>query len=223
MKLYSYWRSSSAWRVRIVLNLKAIPFVYEAINIAPGASEQTSTQYAAINPLRQVPTLEWEEAGTCVRLTQSVAIVEYLNERHPDPPLLPAAPLVRARVREAVEIVNAGTQPFQNTNVLTELRRLGGDAEAQQWAARVIGDGLAALEARARLHAGRFLVGDSVTFADVFLIPQLFNARRYGVDVTGCPRLLDVEAQVQALEPFARARPEVQPDAVPPEGQKESI
>jgi maleylpyruvate isomerase len=214
MKLYSYWRSSSAWRVRIVLNLKAIPYAYEAVNIAPGVSEQSGARYAAINPLRQVPTLEWEEAGTCVRVTQSVAIVEYLDERHPDPPLLPATPLVRARVREAVEIINAGTQPFQNTNVLTELRRLGGDEQAQRWAAGVIGDGLAALEARARLHAGRFLVGDAVTLADVFLIPQLYNARRYAVDVTGFSRLLDVEAQIQALEPFARARPEVQPDAV---------
>lgn len=214
MKLYSYWRSSSAWRVRIVLNLKAVPFVYEPVNIAPGVSEQASDRYVAVNALGQVPTLEWEEAGTCVRLSQSVAIAEYLDERHPDPPLLPAAPLARARVREAVEIINAGTQPVQNIAVLTELRRLGGDAEAQRWAGSVIGAGLRALEVRAQLHAGRCLVGDAVTLADVFLIPQLYNARRYAVDVTGYPRLLDVEAEVQALEPFARARPEAQPDAV---------
>jgi maleylpyruvate isomerase len=149
-----------------------------------------------------------------VRLTQSVAIAEYIEEHVSEPPLLPKAPLVRARVREAVEIVNAGTQPLQNTGVLNEFRRLEGDGAAQRWAARVIANGLAALEARARVHAGKFLVGDTVTLADVFLVPQLYNGRRAGLDITQFPRLLDVEAQTQSLEPFLRARPEAQPDAV---------
>jgi maleylpyruvate isomerase len=216
MKLYSYWRSSCAYRVRIVLNLKGLAYQYIPVNIAPGSSEQSLESYGAINPMRQVPTLEWEEAGTIVRLTQSVAIAEYVEEHVSEPPLLPKAPLVRARVRECVEIVNSGTQPLQNTGVLNEMRRFDGDAGAQRWAARVIAHGLAALEFRARLHAGKFLVGDAVTLADVFLIPQLYNARRAAVDVTKFPRLLDVEMQAQALEAFARARPEAQPDAVIP-------
>jgi maleylpyruvate isomerase len=214
MKLYSYWRSSCAYRVRIVLNLKGLSYQYIPVNIGPAASEQGSEAYASINPMRQVPTLEWEEAGTIVRLTQSVAIAEYIEEHVSEPPLLPKAPLVRARVREVVEIVNSGTQPLQNTGVLNEMRRFEGDAGAQRWAARVIGHGLAALEIRARLHAGKFLVGDTITFADVFLIPQLYNARRASVDITKFPRLLDVEAQAMSHDAFSRARPEAQPDAV---------
>jgi maleylpyruvate isomerase len=216
MKLYSYWRSSCAYRVRMVLNLKGLSYEYLAVNIAPGKSEQASEPYGAINPMRQVPTLEWEEAGTIVRLTQSVAIAEYIEEHVSEPPLLPKAPLVRARVREAVEIVNSGTQPLQNTGVLNEMRRLEGDGGVQRWAVRVITAGLAALESRARVHAGRFLVGDSISLADVFLLPQLYNARRAGIDIMQFPRLLDVEAQALSLEPVSRARPENQPDAVIP-------
>jgi maleylpyruvate isomerase len=216
MKLYSYWRSSCAYRVRIVLNLKGLSYEYHSVNIAPGVSEQTSETYGAVNPMHQVPTLEWEEAGTIVRLTQSVAIAEYIEEHVSEPPLLPKAPLVRARVREVVEIVNSGIQPLQNTAVLNEFRRLEGDAGAQRWAAHVIATGLCALEVRAQLHAGRFLVGDMVSMADVYLIPQLYNARRAGLEITQYPRLLDVEAQAMSLEAFMRARPEAQPDAVTP-------
>lgn len=216
MKLYSYWRSSCAYRVRIVLNLKGLSYEYVPVNIAPGVSEQASDAYTAVNPLRQVPTLEWEEAGTIVRLTQTVAIAEYVEEHVSEPPLLPKAPLVRARVREAVEIVNSGTQPLQNTGVLNEMRRLDSEAGAQRWAVRVMQNGLCALETRARLHAGKFLVGDAISLADVFLIPQLYNARRVGLDIMQFPRLLDVEAQVLSLEPVTRARPENQPDAVIP-------
>jgi maleylpyruvate isomerase len=214
VKLYSYWRSSCAYRVRIVLSFKGVPFEYVAVNIAPGVSEQSADAYGAINPMRQVPTLAWSEGGTTVQLTQSVAICEYLEETHPDSPLVPSAPLARARVRECVEIVNSGTQPLQNLNVLAEIRRFDGDAGALRWSALVIAKGLTALEARARLQAGRFSVGDAPTLADAFLIPQLYNARRAGVELAAFPRLLDIEAAAFALDAFARARPEVQPDAV---------
>lgn len=214
MRLYSYWRSSCAYRVRIVLNLKGLHYEYCAVNIAPTAGEQASDAYAGINPMRQVPTLEWEEGGNPIRLTQSVAITEYLEERVAEPPLLPKAPLVRARVREAVEIVNSGVQPLQNTPVLAEFRRLEGEPGARSWATRVIMQGLHVLERRARLHGGHFSVGDSVSLADVYLVPQLYNARRFGVDLTQYPRLLDVETQTLSLEAFVRAQPELQPDAV---------
>lgn len=214
MKLYSYWRSSCAYRVRIVLQLKGLAYEYVPINIAPGVSEQSGDSYAAINPMRQVPTLEWYDGVKTVQLTQSVAICEYLDETHPDPLLLPREPLLRARVREAVEVVNSGTQPLQNLGVLAEIRRLDGDAGAQRWTAHVIAKGLGVLEARARRHGGRFSVGDAPTLADVFLIPQLYNARRAGVEIGAFPRLLELEAAAFALDAFARARPEVQPDAV---------
>jgi maleylpyruvate isomerase len=158
--------------------------------------------------MQQVPTLEWGE----IRLTQSVAIVELLEELHPDPPLLPKQPLLRARVRELVEIVNAGVQPLQNTGTLAELRRLGGDQAAQEWAVRIMTQGLTALEAHA--GSGRFLVGDAPTLADVFLVPQLYNARRFGIELAKFPRLLAAEAAACALPAFERARPEAQPDAV---------
>jgi maleylpyruvate isomerase len=211
MKLYSYWRSSSAYRVRIVLALKGVPYEYVPIDVLPAVSAQRSAAFAAINPLCQVPTLEWTQGDRTLRLTQSVAIAELLDELHPDPPLLPKQPLPRARVRELVEIVNAGVQPLQNTGTLAELRRLGGEQAAQDWAVRAISHGLSALEAHA--GTGRFLVGDAPTLADVFLVPQLYNARRFGIELT-FPRLLAVEAAACALPAFERARPEAQPDAV---------
>jgi maleylpyruvate isomerase len=214
MRLYSYWRSSCAYRVRIILGLKGLPYEYVPIDIAPAVSAQRADAYAAINPMQQVPTLEWTEGERVVRLTQSVAIAELLDERYPDPPLLPAQPLARARVRELVEVVNAGIQPLQNSGVLAELRRLEGDAAARGWAAHAMTRGLAALEAHAQHHAGRFLVGDTPTLADAFLVPQLYNARRFGVELGAYTRLLAVDAAAAALPAFERARPEAQPDAV---------
>jgi maleylpyruvate isomerase len=214
VKLYSYWRSSSAWRVRIALNAKGIAYEYVPVNIAPNVAEHSSAAFAEVNPLQQVPTLEWEEAGAMVRLTQSVAIVEYLEQSRPQPALLPTAALARARVREAVEIVNSGIQPLQNSWTLKEVRRLVDEAAATRWASAAMLPGLRALEVHAERYAGDYSIGDQLSLADVYLVPQLYNARRHGVDLSRYPRLLAVETRLNGLDAFARARPEVQPDAV---------
>lgn len=211
-KLYSYWRSSASYRVRIVLEWKSIPYEYHAVDISPDRSAQYDPAYEAINPMRQVPVLEWEEWGQRARLVQSVAICEFLEEVQPDPPLLPREALDRARVRAAVEIVNSGIQPLQNLRLLAELGRISEEAK-NEWARDAIGRGLLALEALAADHGGDFLYGDDVSLADVFLVPQLYNARRFGVDLVHFPRLLEIEHRTEELEAFRRAKPERQPDA----------
>jgi maleylpyruvate isomerase len=213
MKLYSYWRSSCAWRVRIVLNLKKLEYDYVPVNIAPGVDEQRAAQYAAINRFQQVPTLEWTEETMTRRLTQSTAIIEYLDELWPDPPLLPRELLPRARVREAVQIINSGIQPLQNTWIQQRLRELAGEAAAPAFVHDVIQRGLTVLEAHAQIHAGRYSVGDAVTLADVYLVPQLYNARRSNIDLTPYTRLVAIERELETLPEFAGARPERQPDA----------
>jgi maleylpyruvate isomerase len=213
VKLYSYWRSSSAWRVRTVLEWKRLPYEYVPVNIAPGVSEQGAEPFGAVNPLRQVPTLEWTEAASVYRISQSVAIVEYLEERYPEPSLHPVGALSRAWMREAVEIVNAGTQPLQNLATLAAVRQAGGDDAANAFGRRAVEKGLAALEARARERGARFSVGDAPTLADVYLVPQLYNARRLEVDLSPYPTLLAIEERALGLEAFARAHPERQPDA----------
>lgn len=213
MKLHSYWRSTSAWRVRIVLALKDVPYEYVAVNIAPHVSQQKTEEYAAVNPFRQVPVLEWAEGGNVVRLGQSMAIAEYLEERFPEPPLLPREALHRAYVRQAVEIINSGVQPLQNLSVLTAVRRMAGDDGASQWTKGIIADGLDALETLARARAGRFSVGDEPSLADVYLVPQLYNARRFGIDLSRYIRLMAIETRAVSLPAFVRAHPSQQPDA----------
>ena len=213
LTLYSYWRSSSAFRVRLVLHAKRLPFEYVPVNIAPDAGPDARSGYERVNPLRQVPTLTWTRDGERVVLTQSVAIAEYLEEHAPDERLLPADSLSRARVRELVEIVNSDIQPLQNASVLTRVRRAQGDAAAEAWARDAIELGLHALERHASEHAGRFAVGDAFTLADAFLVPQLYNARRYGVALTRFPTLVRIDAAVAELEAYARAHPDAQPDA----------
>jgi maleylpyruvate isomerase len=215
VKLYGYWRSSSAWRVRIALHVKGIAYESVPVNIALNVAEHTSAAFSDVNPLQQVPTLEWEEAGATLRLTQSVAIVEYLEQHKPEPALLPKAALSRARVREAVEIVNSGIQPLQNSWALKEVRRLLDEAAATRWAASAMLPGLRALDVHAERYAGRYSIGDELSLADLYLVPQLYNARRFAVDLSRFERLLAVETRLNELDAFVRARPEVQSDAVP--------
>ncbi len=213
MRLYTYWRSSSAWRVRIALALKGVAYESVPIHLLRSGGEQHGQDFLQRNPLAQVPVLELEQGGRVVELMQSVAIVEYLEESFPEPPLLPSDSWQRALVRELVEIINSGTQPLQNLRVLQRVAELGGDRQAwaREWTAR----GLSALETRARGSSGEYLVGDRVTLADVYLVPQLYNARRFGLPMGDYPTLVRVDETCSKLEAFRAAHPQSQPDAEP--------
>ncbi|MBV8756975.1 MAG: maleylacetoacetate isomerase [Deltaproteobacteria bacterium] len=209
--LHSYWRSSASHRVRIGLGLKQLPYDYVAINILRG--EQHADAYRAKNPMAQVPTLEiTEDDGTHFALTQSLAILEYLDERWPDPPLLPREPLLRARARALAEVINSGIQPLQNLSTTKQVVKLGG--KDSEWVAPFIANGLAAYAKLAAETAGTFSVGDAPTIADCCLIPQLASARRFGVDYKHLELLVAIEERCLALPAFAKAAPDQQPDAV---------
>jgi len=208
MKLHGYFRSSAAYRVRIALNLKGLGAEHLPHHLRKG--EQCAPAYLAINPQGLVPALE---NGGAV-LTQSVAIIEWLDETHPNPPLLPQDPLRRAKVRAFALAIACDTHPVQNLKVLARLRELGlAEEKVQDWAAWVNREGLSACETLIRDEPGPFCFGDVPTLADLCLVPQLANARRFGVDVSAYPRLLAAEAAAKALTAFANAAPEKQPDA----------
>ncbi len=213
--LFGYWRSSASWRVRAALLLKEIPFTLEPVSLIDEGGRQHDPAFAAQNPMRQVPLLTFTDAdGQRHALAQSLAIIEFLEERYPAPapPLLPLEPVARARARQLAEIINAGTQPLQNLSVLKHLREeLGQDANA--WSQRYIRRGLEAFEAVASQRPGRFSVGDYPTIADLCLVPQLYNARRFKVQIEDLARVLAVEAACAMLPAFIAARPEAQPDA----------
>jgi len=211
MKLYSYWRSSCSWRVRIALNLKGVKHALAPIHLMREGGVQNTAEYREKNPLRTVPMLEWEEDGQVHRLAQSMAILAYLEERYPKPALWPKDPLGKARAWMLAEIPNSAIQPLQNLAVMQKVKADGADSNA--WSKHWNERGLEALEAWARPIAGTFLVGDQVTIADVCLVPQLYSARRFGVDLSPFPTLTRVEQACEALDAFARARPERQPDA----------
>lgn len=211
--LHNYWRSSASYRVRIGLGLKQLPWEYAAVNIILGEGEQKSPGYRALNPMAQVPTLEIsEDDGTVRHLQQSLPILEYLEDRWPEPRLLPADPYLRARARGLAEIVNSGIQPLQNLTVTKKVLAFGGDDKA--WVKGFIADGLAAFEAQAKQTAGRFCVGDAPTIADCCLIPQLYSARRFGVPTEQFAYLCLIEKACDQLPAFADAHPDRQPDAV---------
>ena len=212
MILYDYWRSSSAWRVRIALHFKGIPFERRVVNLIKDGGEQHGDAFRALNPSRQVPVLIPDGSGRAI--TQSMAIIAFLEEQFPAPPLLPADPWLRARARQLAEMVNAGIQPYQNLAGLERLKALGVDANA--WAQEFNVRGLAALEAACQETQGMFLVGDAPSLADVYLIPQLYAARRWSVDLTPYATLLRVEATCAALPAFAAAHADAQTDAVRP-------
>ncbi len=213
VRLHGYWRSSSTWRVRIGLHWKGIPFEHRVVNLLAG--EQHRAEHLARSPMGHVPLLEVEEGGRTLHLAQSMAILEWLEERVPSPPLLPADAEGRARVRRLAEHVNSSIQPFQNAVTLAWIRENLPGRE-KEWGAYWVGRGLGALEAEAAQGAGRFSHGDAVTLADLYLVPQLHGGRRFGVDLSRFPRLLAIESACRELPAFRLSEPEAQPDAPPP-------
>ena len=208
MVLHGYFRSAASWRVRIALALKGLSATQVSHHLRRG--EQRAPEYLALNPQGFVPALD---TGTAV-LTQSLAIIEWLDETHPTPPFLPGDALMRARIRALSLVLAADTHPLQNLKVLLDLRRLAVEKEAvDAWAARVNAEGLAVCEAMLADTPGPFCFGPAPTLADICLAPQLGNARRFGVDVAAYPRLLAAEAACMALPAFADAVPGRQPDA----------
>ena len=209
MKLHGYFRSSASYRVRIALNLKRLSADHLPHHLRKG--EQRDPAYLAINPQGLVPTLQ-DDAGAI--LTQSLAIIEWLDETHPEPPLLPKDPLRRAKVRAFAMALACDTHPVQNLKVLARLRELGlPEEQVTGWAAWANREGLAACERLIANEPGPFCFGPAPTMADLCLVPQLANARRFGVDVGAFPRLLQAEAAAKSIKAFADAAPERQPDA----------
>ena len=211
MKLHTYFRSSAAFRVRIALNLKGLACDTAFVHIAKG--EHRAPAYGALNPQALVPTLE--DAGSL--LTQSLAIIEYLEETRPQPALLPKDPLGRARVRSLSLLIACEIHPVNNLRVLQHLKRALGQNEEQvnAWYRHWIGDGLAKFEAQLRdtKGSGRFCHGDAPTMADCCLVPQVFNAQRYQCDTGPFPATMHVFAECMKIEAFDRAQPSKQPDA----------
>lgn len=209
LTLYSYWRSSAAYRVRLALASKQLSAATVPIDLRAGV--QSGEAFRAVNPQGFVPLL----IDGVAALSQSLAIIEYLDETVPEPPLLPKDPLGRARVRAAALMIAADIHPINNLRVLRYLKSpLGHDqATIDTWARHWITAGLAGLEAFAATHGGQFLYGDALSIADLCLVPQLYNARRVATDLAAFPRLLATEATVLAQDFAADAHPDNQPDA----------
>lgn len=212
--LYGFWRSTATWRVRIGLALKGLEHAYRPIHLAKDGGQQNSDEYRALNPMRQVPLLELEQGGRTARIAQSIAILEYLDERFPDPRLLPEDPFLRARARQLAEMINSGIQPLQNTGVQRyvkdELR-----ADENAWTRHWVTRGLAAVEAILAETAGRYSIGDSVSLPDLFVVPEMAFARRFGLPLDTYPTLVRVDAACSELPAFQRAHADRQPDAEP--------
>jgi maleylacetoacetate isomerase len=211
MKLYTYFRSSAAYRVRIALNIKGLS--YEAVPRQLARGEQRAHDYLELNPQGLVPLLVDGEAA----ISQSLAIIEYLEETHPEPPLLPAGRAERARVRALALVVACDIHPLNNLRVLNYLRgpMAQSDAAVKAWYRHWVALGLQALESEAARSRsdGQHLLGAEVTLADICLVPQMYNARRFECDVAPYPRLRKISAYLEELPVFARAAPEAQPDA----------
>ena len=213
MKYYGYFRSSAAYRLRIAFGLKGLAPDLVAVHLTKDGGQQKAEAYRAVNPQALVPALLTDDGAV---LTQSPAILEWLEETVPEPPLLPKDPVGRAHVRAFAQVICSDIHPLQNLRVLQYLRKEYGQDQAgvDQWCRKWLGDGLAACEALVvRGGEHRFCFGDTPGMADICLVPQLFSADRFGVDLTAMPRLRAVREACEALPAFAAAHPSRQPDS----------
>lgn len=216
--LYGYWRSSAAYRVRIALNLKGLSYESKPVHLVNQGGEQHLPDFQALNPQELVPCLL--DNGRV--FTQSMAIMEYLDETHPSPPLLPADPVGRARVRALAQIIGCDVHPLGNLRVLQRLATQfeADDAAKGVWSRHWIGLGLQAMEAMlaGNVATGRFCHGDTPSMADACLVPQVYNAVRWKLPLDDYPTIHRIHEACQSLEAFQRAAPEAQPDAPPVQG-----
>nr|XP_045009952.1 maleylacetoacetate isomerase isoform X3 [Jaculus jaculus] len=205
--LYSYFRSSCSWRVRIALALKGIDYETVPINLIKDGGQQFSKEFQTLNPMKQVPALRIDG----LIIGQSLAIIDYLEETRPTPPLLPQDPKKRASVREISNLIASGIQPLQNLSVLKQV----GQENQLTWAQKVIASGFTALEQILQKTAGKYCVGDEVSVADLCLVPQVANAERFKVDLTPYPTISHINKTLLTLEAFQVSHPCRQPDTPP--------
>lgn len=212
MKLYTYFRSSAAYRVRLALAVKGLTPEAIPVHLLRDGGEQKRPAYRAVNPQGMVPALETDDGAI---LTQSLAIIEYLEETHPAPALLPADPVARARVRAAAMAIVCDTHPLGNLRVTTYLRQAlaADDAAVAAWSRHWIEVGLTAVEGLVAPHVGTFCFGDTLSLADIILMPQMYNARRFGCDHSAFPTLVAIDQRLRALPLLQGAAPERQADA----------
>ncbi|XP_078418102.1 maleylacetoacetate isomerase isoform X4 [Cetorhinus maximus] len=204
--LYTYFRSSCSWRVRIALAFKGVAYDQVGVNLVKGGGQQHANSFKALNPMKQVPALSIDG----ITLSQSLAIIQYLDETRPGPRLLPEDAKKRAQVRMISDLITSGIQPLQNLNVLQKL----GD-EKLEWAQCFIINGFQALESLLQQTAGRYCVGDEVTMADLCLVPQVYNAVRFKVDLAPFPTIERINNTLLELEAFKVSDPSCQPDTLP--------
>ncbi|MGH1468609.1 MAG: maleylacetoacetate isomerase [Bdellovibrionales bacterium] len=210
MKLYSYYRSSCSYRVRIALHHKNLPFEYMPVHLVKDGGEQLTEGYSKLNPKKEVPTL----VDKNITLAQSTAIFLYLDRMYIDTPLFPKELPFFEKCLELVEIINSGTQPIQNLKVLKKLKSDFNISDDQKtdWVRYFIKQGLEAYQAKLT-PGSKFSLGDEVTAADMFLVPQLYNAHRFNVDMSSLKHLLEIEKNCLELGAFKKAHPSTQPDA----------
>lgn len=201
--LHGYFRSSCSWRVRIAFALKGIEYDQVPVNLVKDGGQQYSSQYKTLNPMQQVPAVEIDG----IRLSQSLAVIQYIDESRPGQPLLPTDPQKRAQVRMISDLIASGIQPLQNLYVIQKI-----GAEKVQWAQHFINRGFQALEPMLKETAGKYCVGDEISMADICLVPQVYNAERFKVDIEQYPTIKRLNAALLEIDAFRTSHPSCQPD-----------